>query len=57
MTEFGWRDPVPERDEDGRMSLPKRPSFANPHKIRRKSLTKAEKSSRDNKHPALWWKN
>ncbi|GAA5945087.1 hypothetical protein JCM3775_000904 [Rhodotorula graminis] len=57
MTEFGWRDPVPERDEDGRLSLPKRPSFANPYKIRRKSLTKAEKSSKDNKHPALWWKN
>jgi len=56
MTEFGWRDPVPERSEDGRMSLPKRPSFANPYKIRRKSLTKAEKSSKDDRHPALWWK-
>lgn len=56
MTSFGWRDPVPERDDDGRMTLPKRPSFANPFKIRRKALTKAEKSAKDDRHPALWWK-
>ncbi|GAA5936124.1 hypothetical protein JCM1841_007059 [Sporobolomyces salmonicolor] len=44
------------RDADGRAVLPKRPSFANPYKIRRKGLTKEEKSAKDAKHPMLFWK-
>lgn len=39
------------------MSAPtKRPSFANPYKIRRQALTKSEKSRRDKAHPMLFWK-
>lgn len=47
---LGWK----ERDQ--LKGLPKRPSFANVYKIRRQSLTKAEKSRKDEKHPMLFWK-
>ncbi|BGP50252.1 hypothetical protein JCM10450v2_006168 [Rhodotorula kratochvilovae] len=56
MTPFGWREPRMEVGPDGKLTMPKRPSFANPFKIRRKGLSKEEKSAKDNKHPALWWK-
>lgn len=36
--------------------LPKRPSFANPFKIRRKGLSKEEKARHDTPHPLLFWK-
>ncbi|GAA5905505.1 hypothetical protein JCM5296_000377 [Sporobolomyces johnsonii] len=49
--------PAPfSRDADIRGVLPKRPSFANPYKIRRKGLSKEEKASKDSKHPMLFWK-
>lgn len=51
-----WQVPVAERDEDGNPIMPKRPSFVNPFKIRRKGLTKEEKARKDTRHPALWWK-
>ncbi|GAA5882318.1 hypothetical protein JCM3774_005507 [Rhodotorula dairenensis] len=51
-----WKVPVAERDEDGNIIMPKRPSFVNPFKIRRKGLTKEQKSAKDTRHPALWWK-
>ncbi|BGP18460.1 hypothetical protein JCM10213_003192 [Rhodosporidiobolus nylandii] len=56
--DFGRSDWSPEatRDEYGNMVLPKRPSFANPFKIRRKGLSKEDKARKDAKHPALWWK-
>ena len=44
------------KERDALRGLPKRPSFANVYKIRRQSLTKDEKSSRDQKHPLLFWK-
>ncbi|GAA5906956.1 uncharacterized protein JCM6883_005743 [Sporobolomyces salmoneus] len=43
-------------DQDLLRGLPKRPSYANPYKIRRRSLTKEEKKGRDTKHPMLFWK-
>ncbi|GAA5981017.1 hypothetical protein JCM11641_001431 [Rhodosporidiobolus odoratus] len=56
--DFGQNKWSPEvtRDADGNLVLPKRPSFANPFKIRRKGLSKEEKAAKDAKHPALWWK-
>lgn len=51
-----WKVPIAERDEDGNPIMPKRPSFVNPFKIRRKGLTKEEKARKDTRHPALWWK-
>lgn len=45
------------RGEEEPLVLPKRPSFANPFKIRRQSLTKAEKSRRDSVHPMLAHRN
>ncbi|GAA5960250.1 hypothetical protein JCM3765_002517 [Sporobolomyces pararoseus] len=44
------------KQRDSEKGLPKRPSFANPYKIRRQSLLKSEKSRRDEKHPMLFWK-
>lgn len=41
------------REDDGPVVLPKRPSFANPFKIRRAGRTKAEKAGRDTPHPML----
>lgn len=41
---------------DGVIVLPKRPSFANPFKIRRQALTRAEKSRNDKGHPMLAWR-
>ncbi|GAA5975326.1 hypothetical protein JCM5350_006433 [Sporobolomyces pararoseus] len=49
-SDYTWK----ERDRS--KGLPKRPSFANPYKIRRQSLLKSEKSRRDEKHPMLFWK-
>ncbi|GAA6043303.1 hypothetical protein JCM8097_001173 [Rhodosporidiobolus ruineniae] len=40
----------------GREGRVKRPSYANPFKIRRGALTREEKAGKDDKHPALWWK-
>lgn len=51
-----WNVPLAERGEDGTFIMPKRPSFVNPYKIRRKGLTKEEKAKMDTRHPALWWK-
>lgn len=51
-----WKVPTMEHDADGNLVMPKRPSFVNPFKIRRKGLTKEEKARKDTKHPALWWK-
>lgn len=50
-------EPKVEWDDRGDVIMPKRPSFANPYKIRRKGLTREEKGKKDVKHPALWWKN
>jgi len=44
------------KERDALRGLPKRPSFANVYKIRRQSLTKDEKSRKDQKHPLLFWK-
>lgn len=43
-------------DDAGNIVLPRRPSFANPFKIRRKGLTKEEKAKKDTAHPLLFWK-
>lgn len=52
-----WEDgALSWKERDELRGLPKRPSFANPYKIRRKSLTKDEKSRKDQKHPMLFWK-
>lgn len=51
-----WKVPTAERDSDGNLVMPKRPSFVNPYKIRRRGLSKEEKAAKDTKHPALWWK-
>lgn len=42
--------------DDNLIVLPRRPSFANPFKIRRKGLTKDEKSRHDTPHPMMFWK-
>ncbi|ORY76004.1 hypothetical protein BCR35DRAFT_353517 [Leucosporidium creatinivorum] len=46
----------PTRSEDGTLLLPKRPSFANPFKIRQKARSREEKARRDKPHPMMAWK-
>ena len=48
---------VADEYDDGPVVLPKRPSFANPFKIRRAGRTKAEKAGRDTPHPMLAFRN
>lgn len=47
---------TPTRNADGVLVLPKRPSFANPFKIRRKGRSREEKAGRDGQHPMLAWR-
>lgn len=45
------------RERDAARGMPKRPSYANPSKIVRKSFTRDEKARFDDPHPLMSWKS